>query len=71
MATTIIIVAMFAVLLPTHFYAALRGGEKKLAWFYTVSLIISFSVLVLHSLGVKLVGPSQIVMDIARALSLA
>lgn len=70
MMTTILLVAMFLCLLGTDLRSILQSGQRRLAWFYSICYGISFVVLVLHSMGVSIYGPSQWVMDIAKALAL-
>lgn len=67
---TIIVIVVYAILLCVDYSVVRREGDKRLSMFYLGCTAISFVVIFLHVQGTVLVGPSQLILDVARALSL-
>lgn len=68
MSTVLLIVFIMVGLFFTNIYGVLRGGQKKLAWFYCICYGISFVVLVLNSVDIFVYGPSHLARDLIKAL---
>ncbi|HWP79556.1 MAG TPA: hypothetical protein VN446_02850 [Candidatus Acidoferrum sp.] len=65
-----IITAIYLFLAAVDLRAAFKRASAALKWFFVVCYAASYLVLILHSRGVVLYGPSQLVLEAARALGL-
>ncbi len=55
---TFIVVILYVLVILLDFLPVLRAGQKKECWVYSVFLAVSFCVLLLYSLDVKVPSPS-------------
>lgn len=67
--TAIIIIAMI-ILLFLDILPAFKSGNRRFAWFYLACYTVGFTVLILNSIGIKVYGPSQLVLYVAELLGL-
>ncbi|HWQ50870.1 MAG TPA: hypothetical protein VN369_03610 [Terriglobales bacterium] len=65
-----IITAIYLLLAAVDLRAAFKRASAALKWFFIVCYAASYLVLMLYSRGLVLYGPSQLVLDAARALGL-
>lgn len=69
MVTAIIII--FFLLVTAIDFRVIAGSKKKNEiWIYAICLTLSFVILILRSLDIAVPGPSRMIVDALRALSL-
>lgn len=65
-----IITLIYLFFIAVDLRTAFKIASRSLKWFFVVCYAASYAVLMLYSRGVTLYGPSQFILDIAKALGL-
>ena len=63
-----VIFALFFVLSAISLRAALENGDRKYTIFFCSCLLLSLLTLVLHSMGLHVLGPTEMIIKIAEIL---